>query len=92
VLADGTQATPHEFRQKNSQIGHTKDCVTAAAESTLAGAATAEAGALTNWTQSLRAREILPSGVQVSCIYASMLLKCYSTYLWALGCLYFPPG
>ncbi|KAL0042811.1 hypothetical protein WJX79_000630 [Trebouxia sp. C0005] len=74
VLADGTQATPHEFRQRDSQIGHAKDCATSAAEATLAEAATAEAGPLTSWTQSLRAHEVLPSGLQTSilksCLHA----------------------
>ena len=92
MLADGTQATPHEFRQRDSQIGHAKDCATSAAEATLAEAATAEAGPLTSWTQSLRAHEVLPSGLQVSSVYASASLNCYRIHLWALGCLYIPPG
>ncbi|KAL0048680.1 hypothetical protein WJX82_008571 [Trebouxia sp. C0006] len=66
VLPDGAQATPREFRQRDSQIGHAKDCATSAAEATSAEAATVEADVLTEWTQSLRAREVLPSAVQTS--------------------------
>ncbi len=90
MLPDGTQATPREFRQGDSQIGHTKDC--ARAEATSAEAIKAQAGALTGWTQYLRAREVLPSSVEVSFIYASASLNCYSIYVWAQGRLYFPPG
>lgn len=73
MLPDGAQATPREFRQRDSQIGHAKDCATSAAEVTSAEAATVEAGVLTEWTQSLRAREVLPSAVQVS----SIMPQCY---------------
>ena len=47
MLPDGAQATPREFRQRDSQIGHAKDCATSAAEATSAEAATVEADVLT---------------------------------------------